>query len=111
MCSHPMVHEAHPLRTTPVISDSCSLDNRGASAKVACWKLRVGKVLTALKASRLASVPSSRYLAVAGPNESLLSARAASTTPLGSDDGTLVAARTAIAFRPLAPITAPSPPL
>ena len=73
-------------------------------------KLRVGKELIALKASKFARVPISRYFAVAGPNESLFSTRAASTTPRGSAEGTFIAARTAIAFKCFDPITAPSPP-
>ena len=48
-----------------------SADSMVRSANVADWKLRVGRVLIALNASRLASVPSSRYFAVAGPNERL----------------------------------------
>ena len=64
----------------------------------------------ALKVSRLASVPSSRYFAVAGPNERARRSRAALSTAAGSADATLVAARTAMALSRLAPITAPSPP-
>src|SRR5215813_7470668 len=110
MCSHPIVHDAQLLRVTPRIAARSSAARRGAPANVAAWKLRVGSVLIALNASRLASVPSSRYLAVAGPNERLRRSRAAASTASGSDDATLVAARTATALSRLAPSTAPSPP-
>ena len=70
----------------------------------------MGSVLIALKASRLASVPSSRYLAVAGPNDRSLRSRAAASTASGSAGATFAAARTAMALIRLAPSTAPSPP-
>ena len=77
---------------------------------MAAWKFLVGSVLIALKASRLASVPSSRYFAVAGPNDRARRSLAAARTASGSAVAILPAARTAIAFRFLAPSTAPSPP-
>ena len=92
MCSQPIVHEAQLLRATWRIPARSSAASRGASAKVAAWKLRVGRVLMALKASRLASVPSSRYLAVAGPNERARRSRAAPSTASGCAEATLVAA-------------------
>ena len=79
-------------------------------SNVAAWKLRVGSVLIALNASRLASVPSSRYFAVAGPNDRSRRSRANASTSPGCAVATLVAARTAIALRFFAPMTAPSPP-
>src|ERR671927_235663 len=69
MCSQPIVHEAQFSRATPRAAARSSAASFGAPSKVAAWKLRVGSVAIALKASRLASVPSSRYFAVAGPNE------------------------------------------
>src|ERR1022692_1326248 len=110
MCSQPMVQEAQLLRVTLRNLDRSSAASFGAPANVADWKLRVGRVLMALKASRLASVPSSRYLAVAGPNERARRSRAAASTAGGSAEATLVAARTATALSRLAPMTAPSPP-
>ena len=110
MCSQPIVQDAQLLRATCRISARSSAASRGASAKVAAWKLRVGRVLMALKASRLASVPSSRYLAVAGPNDRSRRSRAAPSTASGCAEATLVAARTAMALIRLAPMTAPSPP-
>ena len=110
MCSQPIVHEAQLLRVTVRISASSSAASWGASANVAAWKLRVGRVLIALNASRLASVPSSRYFAVAGPNERARRSRAAASTAGGSAGATLAAARTATALSRLAPITAPRPP-
>ena len=110
MCSQPIVHDAQPFRATRRISPGSAAASRGASGKVAAWKFRVGRALMALKASRLASVPSSRYLAVAGPNERARRSRAALSTASGWAGATLVAARTAIALSRFAPITAPSPP-
>ena len=40
-----------------------------ASSNVPLWKLRVGSAPKRLNVSRLVAVPSSRYFAVAGPNE------------------------------------------
>src|SRR5258708_33305499 len=110
MCSQPIVHDAQLLRVTPRIVARSSAASCGAPANVAAWKLRVGRVLIALNASRLARGPSSRYFAVAGPNERARRSRAAASTACGSADATLAAARTAIALSRLAPITAPSPP-
>jgi len=84
--------------------------SRSAPAKLAAAKLRVGSAEIALNASRLASVPSSRYFAVAGPNDRSRRSRAAARTAAGSDTATLAAARTAIALRFFAPRTAPRPP-
>jgi len=110
MCSQPIVQEAQLLRVTVRIPASSSAASCGASANVAAWKFRVGRVLIALKASRLASVPSSRYFAVAGPNERARRSRAAASTACGSAGATLAAAFTATALSRLAPITAPRPP-
>ena len=52
----------------------------GAPSNEAALKLRVGSVLIALNERRLASVPSSRYLAVAGPKERPRRSRAAAST-------------------------------
>src|SRR4051812_23834453 len=110
MCSQPIVHEAQLSRATPRASASSSEDSRGASANVDAWKLRVGSVAIALNASRFASVPSSRYLAVAGPKERARRSRAAARTAVGSAEPTLVVARTATALSSFDPSTAPSPP-
>src|ERR1700754_1586217 len=93
MCSQPIEHEAQLSRATPRASARSSAASRGASLNVAAWKLRVGSVLMALKARRFASVPSSRYFAVAGPNERFLRSRAAARTPFGSAGATFVAGR------------------
>src|SRR3954451_14320322 len=110
MCSQPIEHEAQLSRAMPRASARSSAARRGASENVAAWKLRVGSVAIALNASRLASVPSSRYFAVAGPNERVRRSRAASSTARGSADATFVAGRTATAFSSFAPRTAPRPP-
>ena len=47
------------------------------------WKFRVGRALSRLNVSRLATVPSSRYFAVAGPNDLRDRSRAAATTRPG----------------------------
>ena len=114
MCSQPIVQDAQLLRATfrmPATSDSAGCSARlGAPSKFAAWKLRVGSAAIALNASRLASVPSSRYFAVAGPNDRSRRSRAAARTLRGSAVATFAAARTAIAFRFFAPMTAPRPP-
>ena len=110
MCSQPIVHDAQLCRATWRIAARSSAASWGAPSNVAAWKFLVGSVLIALKASRLASVPSSRYLAVAGPNDRSLRSRAAASTAPGSAGATFAAARTAMALIRLAPSTAPSPP-
>src|SRR6185503_18122806 len=110
MCSQPIEQDAQLLRATPRSSCSCSAASFGASANVAAVKLRVGSVLTALKASRLASVPSSRYFAVAGPKLRARRSRAAARTASWSWTATLAPALTSTALRFLAPSTAPRPP-
>jgi hypothetical protein len=66
-----------------MFSAVCSASS-AAPSKAAAWKLRVGRALMALKVSRLASVPSSRYFAVAGPNDRSRRSRAAARTAAGS---------------------------
>jgi hypothetical protein len=110
MCSQPIEQDAHELRATPRSSCSSSAASRGAPSKVAAVKLRVGSVETALKASRLASVPSSRYFAVAGPKLRARRSLAAASTAGASATPTRVAERTSTALMFLAPRTAPSPP-
>ncbi len=110
MCSHPIEHDAHELRATWRSSAISSAPSAGASSNLAAEKFRVGSVEIALNASRFAIVPSSRYFAVAAPNERSRSRLAAASTPAGSADPTFVPARTRIALHHLDPITAPSPP-
>src|SRR3954454_7339701 len=110
MCSQPIEHDAQLSSATPRASARSSAASAGASANVAAWKLRVGSVAMALNASRLASVPSSRYLAVAGPNERARRSRAAASTAGGSAGATFLDGRTAIALMRLEPSTAPRPP-
>ena len=86
MCSQPIEQDAQLLRATPRSSCSSSAASRGAPSKVAAVKLRVGRVRTALNASRLASVPSSRYFAVAGPKLRARRSLAAARTAGGSAD-------------------------
>ena len=84
MCSQPMVQAAHDWRATRRAAFSASPDSAAASSNVPCWKFRVGSAARRLKVSRLATVPSSRYFAVAGPNERCdRSRRRPRTTPPG----------------------------
>ena len=69
MCSQPMVQAAQERRATRRAAFSSSPDRAAAPSNVPCWKLRVGRAAKRLNVSRLATVPSSRYLAVAGPND------------------------------------------
>ena len=82
-----------------------------APSNVPLWKLRVGSVPSRLKVSRFAAVPSSRYFAVAGPNDRFDSALLYSIE-LASDAPTRSGwvPRTAIALMFLLPSTAPLPP-
>src|SRR3954469_20794517 len=110
MCSQPMVHEAQLFFVVPRSPASSSADRAGAPSKVAAWKLRVGSVESALNASRLARVPSSRYFLVAAPNDRVRRSLAAASTPAGAGGATLVRGRTPTALTFFAPRTAPRPP-
>ena len=111
MCSHPIEQDAHELRASCRSSAiSSAAERRRPLELVAAEKFRVGSVEIALNASRFAIVPSSRYFAVAAPNERSRRCFAAASTPAGSADPTFVPARTRIALHHLDPITAPSPP-
>ena len=78
--------------------------------EVAAWKLRVGRVPIALKASRLASVPELTVLGRRRAEGAGAQVAGCASTAGGSAGATLVAACTAMALSRLAPITAPSPP-
>src|SRR3984957_1090916 len=127
MCSHPIVQDAQLLRATrrrpatgsapgsapgppSVSSPTASAASFSAPSHVAAWKFLVGSVLIALKASRLASVPSSRYFAVAGPNDRARRSLAAARTASGSAVAIFPPARTAVAFRFFGAPTPPPPP-
>src|SRR5204863_3002176 len=100
--SQPIEHDAQLSRTAARSSRE--------SVDVPVPKLRPGRAESALNVSRLDSVPRPRYFAVAGPNERARRSLAASSTAAGSATGQRATARTATAFRRLAPSTAPSPP-
>src|SRR3954463_12589085 len=110
MCSQPMEHDAQLSRATVRACARSSAASRGASAKVEAWKLRVGRVAIASKASRLASVPSSRYFAVAGPKDRARRSRAAARTAGGSAGGTLGGRGAAPPLGGLPAEPAPRPP-
>ncbi len=87
MCSQPIVHEAHDFRATFGDGPRSCPASRSAPSKWPDWKFLVGRASKRLKASRLATVPSSRYFSVAGPNERAERSRASSTVRLGSARG------------------------
>jgi hypothetical protein len=87
---------------------NCSGDRFGASSKVPCWKLRVGKVPKRLNVSRFAPVPSSRYFAVAGPKDRFDRSRLNSVNSRGCAHSTRCVPRTAIALMFLLPSTGPA---
>ena len=64
-----MVQAAHDARVFSRAADKDSGAKASAPSKLPCWKLRVGRACRRLNTSKLPAVPSSRYLAVAGPNE------------------------------------------
>ena len=69
MCSQPMVQAAQLARVRVCVARIRSAETCAAASKVPVWKLRVGNAPKRLNVRRLAAVPSSRYLAVAGPKE------------------------------------------
>src|SRR6516165_5263050 len=103
MCSHPIEHDAHELRATWRSCATSSAPSDAAPSNLAAEKLRVGRAEIALKLSRLAIVPSSRYFAVAAPNERRRRSRAAPSTPAGSADRTFVPPRTITALHHFEP--------
>src|SRR6476659_3653219 len=110
MCSQPIVQAAHDDRATRRPALRLSPEIASTSAKVPAWKLRVGSALRRLKVNRFDTVPSSRYLAVAGPNDLRDSSFAAVTTRSGSATSVRCDPRTSTAFRFFEPSTAPWPP-
>src|SRR5919109_769471 len=80
MCSQPMVQAAQEFRATRRASLSASPESPSAPSNDPDWKLRVGMACSRLNVSRLATVPSSRYFAVAGANDFRDSSFAAATT-------------------------------
>src|SRR5215471_12516153 len=71
------------LACSPASSSACSPASFAAPSNAAAWKFLAGSAAIALNVSRLASVPSSRYFAVAGPNERSRRSRAAARTAAG----------------------------
>ncbi len=102
MRSQPIEHEAQESRTAARSSST--------SGVVSAPKLWPGSAESALNVRRFESVPASRYLAVAGPNERARRSFAAASTAAGSCTGARRCARTATALSSLDPITAPRPP-
>ena len=87
MCSQPIVQAAQAVRVTRWASLSISPEIDSAPSNWPAWKFRVGSAFNRLKVRRFATVPSSRYFAVAGPKEREESSFAAAMTPAGSATG------------------------
>src|SRR5262245_33200167 len=105
MCSHPIVHATQLARVLLCVCRISSGEMVGAASNVPDWKLRVGSTPRRLNVSRLEAVPSSRYLAVAGPNERADSALLYAASSRGRAHSHRCVPRTAIAFRFLLPRT------
>jgi len=110
MCSQPIVHATQLARVRACAVVNCSGEMLSAPSNEPLWKLRVGSVPKRLNVSRLAAVPSSRYLAVAGPNERFDRSRLNSVSSRGCAQSHRFVPRTAIALMFLLPSTAPLPP-
>src|SRR6516162_5415935 len=98
MCSHPIVQATQLSRVLERVALSCSGERLAASSNEPLWKLRVGSAPKRLKMSRLAAVPSSRYLAVAGPNDRFDKDLLICASSRGWAHSVLRAPRTAIAL-------------
>src|SRR4029450_14028189 len=109
MCSQPIVQATQLARVRACATLIASGDRRAASSKVPLWKLRVGSVPKRLNVSRLVAVPSSRYLAVAGPNDRFERSRLKSVSSRGGAHSTRVVARSASALLLLLPSPAALP--
>src|SRR5262245_27181677 len=110
MCSQPIVHVTQLARVFERVLLISAGDRLAASSNVPPWKLRVGSAPKRLKVSRFVAVPSSRYFAVAGPNERRDRSLLIAINSCGYAHSGRWVPRTAIALRFLAPITAPLPP-
>ena len=110
MCSQPIVHATQLARVRVCATLSSSGDSVAASSKVPLWKLRVGSVPKRLNVRRFVAVPSSRYFAVAGPNDRFDRSRLKSVSSRGCAHSQRCVPRTAIALMFLLPSTAPLPP-
>ena len=69
MCSQPIVQAAHETRAIRRAGARSATLSRSAPSNRLAWKFRVGRASNRLKVNRLATVPSSRYFSVAGPND------------------------------------------
>ena len=110
MCSQPIVQATQLARVRACATLIASGDRRAASSKVPLWKLRVGSVPKRLNVRRFVAVPSSRYLAVAGPNDRAERSRLRSVSSRGCAHSRRAVPRRAIALMFLLPSTAPLPP-
>ena len=111
MCSQPMVQATQLARVRACVDAELARARAcGASSNVPLWKFRVGSAPKRLNVSRFVAVPSSRYLAVAGPNERFDRSRLSSVSSRGWAQSQRCVPRTAIALMFLLPSTAPLPP-
>src|SRR5215470_17119485 len=98
MCSHPIVQATQLARVLLCVWRISSGEMLEAASNVPDWKLRVGRTPRRLNVSRLVAVPSSRYLAVAGPNDRADSALLYSASSRGCAQSHRCVPRTAIAL-------------
>src|SRR5215210_3691732 len=105
-----MVQQAQEERVFSRASERVSGAKSTAEAKLPAWKFRVGRAWRRLNVSRLAAVPSSRYLAVAGPKERVERSLAKAVNSAGKAHSQRWVPRRAMALMFLAPRTAPLPP-
>src|SRR6185295_7531514 len=110
MCSHPMVQATQLARMRLWEVRISSGEMLTASSNVPLWQLRVGNAPRRLNVSRLVAVPTSRYLAVAGPNDRFDRLLLYSVSSRGCAHSQRWVPRTAIALTFLLPSTAPLPP-
>src|SRR4029077_4007744 len=110
MCSHPIVQATQLARVLVWVWRISSGEMLDAASNVPDWKLRVGSTPRRLNVSRLDAVPSSRYLAVGGPNDRVDSCLLYSASSRGCAHSHRCVPRRAIAFTFLLPRTAPLPP-
>src|SRR5689334_8473648 len=110
MCSQPIVQVMQLSRVLERVALSSSGDRLAASSNAPLWKLRVGSAPNRLNVSRLVAVPSSRYLAVAGPNDRRDRDLLIAVSSAGCAHSARCVPRKAIALIFLAPNTAPLPP-
>src|ERR1700722_1191961 len=110
MCSQPIVQLTQLSRVLERVVLNCSGERLAASSNEPLWKLRVGRAPKRLNVSILVAVPSSRYFAVAGPNDRFDRDLLIVVSASGCAHPVRSVPRSAIALTLFAPSTAPLPP-